>query len=97
MLDCLDSFKTGDCGCGDAPCGCGRRKVLVSDSRGGCTPVLHDPDHVFGPHACAAKGGTMTIKAPAYELTVENPPDDVLRGTDGKPVLVDGNSVAKGA
>jgi len=96
MLDCLDEFKLG-CGCGIGPCCCGRRKVLVSDSRGGCTPVLHDPHKLFGPAKCAARGGTMTIHAPAYELTVENPPDDIQRNSDGSPVIIDGKVVAREA
>lgn len=95
-LDCIDEFKVG-CGCGSVNCGCNGRKVAVSDSRGACVPVLNDPDHVFGPHACAARGGTMTIRAPVYELVIENPPDDVERNPDGSPVIIDGKVVAKGA
>lgn len=95
MLDCIDQFKVG-CGCGDGSCGCGRRKIFVSDSRGDCTPVEHDPNKLFGPAKCAAKGGTMTIHAPVYELTVLNPPDDIQRNPDGSPVLVGGKVVAKG-
>jgi hypothetical protein len=37
----------------------------------------------------------MTIRAPGYFLTIENPADDVERNSDGSPVIVDGKVVAK--
>jgi hypothetical protein len=39
----------------------------------------------------------MTIRAPIYIVTIENPPDDVLRDAQGHPVLVDGKIMAKNA
>jgi len=111
MLDCIDSFKTGECGCG---CGCvpclnnrpplGPKcrslpaPVIVHDNKGQCVPVLHDPNHLFS-HSCKRpKGGDMTVRAPLYALTVENPPDGVLRDAEGFPVLdAEGNVQAENA
>lgn len=87
-LDCIDAFKTGNCGCGTIA---GDRRVDVRDSKGGCTPVLHDP-HRLVVHSCK-KGPDKTVGAPQYELVIENPPDLILRDTDGKPILVDGRVV----
>lgn len=70
-------------------CGCHNR--IVHDSKGGCTPVIHG-EHLI--HSCR-KGPDETVQAPQYLFTVENPPDDVLRDGDGKPVLVDGKVVAR--
>lgn len=91
MTDCIDSFKTGECGCNNCNLS---EPVKVLDSRGDCTPRLDDPNHIFS-HGCKGEeGGDMTVKAPQFELTVENPPDDVLRNPDGSPVLVNGEVVA---
>lgn len=87
-LDCLDSFKLG-CGCAGS-CNCGRRKI-VHDSKGACVPVQPDPFKLYDPHRCYPLGGTKTIGVPIYQLVVENPPDDILRDSSGKPILLDGN------
>jgi hypothetical protein len=103
-LACIDSFKTGFCGCG---CGCipclnnrpplGPKcralpaPVIVHDNKGGCVPLVRGGDFV---HSCK-KSGDMTIRAPGYFLTIENPADDVERNADGSPVIVDGKVVAK--
>lgn len=92
--DCLDAFKLGCDTCGNTPCCCGKGETVVQDSRGDCVPVLRDPDKIIVGNCKREQGGDMTIKAPQYELTVENPPDDVLRDENGAPILVDGKVVA---
>lgn len=70
---------------------CGKRKILVSDTRGGVYPVLVDAANVHRVTKCAVeKGGAQQIKSQPYELTVENPVDNVCRNPDGTPILVDG-------
>jgi hypothetical protein len=42
-------------------------------TRGGCTPVVHDHDHLID-HTCRRPvGGDKTSQAPGYTLTVNNP------------------------
>ena len=101
MLDCIDSFKTGSCGCGCGCVPCKNPKPVdfpVSDSKGDCTPILRDPHHMVSHDCRPSRGGDMTIRAPIYVLTVENPPDGVLRDSEGHPVLdSNGKVVAKTA
>jgi|SRR6185503_2563326 len=99
MNDCIDSFKTGECGCG---CGCvpclNNAKpvhVPVDDSRGDCVPLVRDPHHIVSHNCKRPVCGDKTIGAPIFTVTVENPPDDVLRNPDGSPVIIDGKVVAK--
>lgn len=41
--------------------------------KGGCTPVIHDSNHLLS-HTCRRpRGGDMTARAPGYTLTVTNP------------------------
>ncbi len=89
MLDCIDEFKVG-CGCAGS-CNCGRRKI-VHDSVGACVPKQPDPFRILDPHRCYPRGGTKTVGAPVYQLVVENPPDDILRDSDGNPILLDGKT-----
>jgi hypothetical protein len=95
MSDCIDQFKVGCTVCGQIACCCNNRKVLVHDTRGDCVPLTHDPAHIFSTHRCDVKGGAMTVKAPQFELIIENPPDDILRDSNGSPVLKNGVVVAK--
>lgn len=99
MPVCVDEFLMGcDACCSES------KPVEVRDSRGGCVPVLHD-ENVSPPepydggvitHSCRAEeGGTKTIGAPQFELTITNPADDVLRNPDGSPVLVNGETQRK--
>ena len=98
------------CGCGCLPCCCVKntdkpeetqesldcRKQVVHESVGDCTPVHPDPDKLIFGDCCHPEGGDMTIQAPGYELVVENPPDGVLRDSEGRPVLdLEGKVVAK--
>ena len=70
---------------------CGNRNTLVSDTRGGCYPKLKDADNVHRVTKCIPeKGGAQQIESQPYELTVENPVDNVCRNPDGTPILVDG-------
>jgi len=65
--------------------------TLVSDTRGGCYPKLKDADNVHRVTRCTPeRGGAQQIESQPYELTVENPPDNVCRDEDGNPILVDG-------
>jgi hypothetical protein len=67
------------------------RRIYVSDSRGGAYPVLKDAADVERVTRCETeRGGAQQIKSQPYELTVENPPDNVCRDADGNPILVDG-------
>jgi hypothetical protein len=95
MTDCLDAFKMGCDTCGSAPCCCGKGEHIVHDNRGDCIPLLGDPNKIFT-HTCRRPvGGDKTVGAPQYELTVENPPDDIERNADGSPVVVNGEVVAR--
>lgn len=69
----------------------------VSDSRGGCTPVLRDIDETFV-HSCERpECGDKTIGAPKYDLTVVNPGNlllqedtgELIRENDGQFLTVD--------
>ena|SRR5688572_15673379 len=101
---------TNCCGCGCLPCCCVTnagevipevtpedcREHIVHESVGDCVPVLRDPHEIIIGDCCPPEGGDMTIQAPGYELVVENPPDGVLRDSEGRPVLdLAGNVVAK--
>lgn len=69
---------------------CGPR-IFVSDSRGGAYPKLKDASNVHRVTRCQTeRGGAQEIESQPYELTVENPPDNVCRDAEGNPILVDG-------
>jgi hypothetical protein len=98
--------STNDCGggggcggsfCGCSPCSCNTPApdIEVSESKGDCTPLVRDPFNIISGDCKAPEGGDMTIKAPVYTSTFENPPDDVLRDSQGRPVLLNGKVVAK--
>lgn len=95
MSECIDGFKIGCEACGFTPCCCGNAKKEVHDSKGACVAVQGDFFSIINGSCKAPEGGTKTVGAPLYALTVENPPDDIQRDENGAPILVDGKTVAK--
>lgn len=64
------------------------QRIYVSDSRGGAYPKLKDAANVHRVTRCATeRGGAQQIKSQPYELTVENPPDNVCRIPGGTITL----------
>lgn len=103
----MRATNCNDCGCLPCCCvtntngaepqsreSCNERHV-VHESVGDCVPLQPDPLKIISGDCCPPQGGDMTIQAPKYFLTVENPPDDVLRDENGNPILdANGNVVA---
>lgn len=54
-----------------------------SESVGGCVPVHPD----LSGSCCKPVGGDMTIRSPKYVFAAHNAQDDVLRDSEGRPVL----------
>ena len=95
-----------DCGCLPCCCVTNTDEVItqenvscphiVRESVGSCGPLQPDPLDLINNHCCPPEGGDKTIQAPIYVFTVENPPDDVIRDSEGRPVLDENGNVMSG-